>query len=1619
MRRSFELPAMFRRRPMILVATLAGLVTAGLTAPTATADPVIPRPAENAHVTTLGPTASPAAETDAVRTARETGEPVEIRDQTTETTQVLANPDGTFTLKASRRAVRVRHDGVWRPIDTTLHTNQDGSLSSVATDQDVTFSGGGTTPLLTVRHAGAALALTWPSPLPAPTVTGDTATYPAVLPGVDLQLIAHADSYSQVLVVHDAQAAANPALTAIRLTATGTGLTLRVRADGSLTATDPAGTEVLQGAAPIMWDSRLDDHIGPTPTAREPGSGRITPIAVGGSVVTAARSATTTSTTELTLNPEPSALTGPDVVYPLYLDPTMGVHKQHWTIVTDNGWAPRYDSNEFAEVGYCNWDYCNGRWHAHSYFEFPTAALQRHNGVRATIYRANLYAYQVWSADHNCQGGQPTTVWESGPFNAGTTWPGPAGRPINTQWSNAGGPCPSGNLVFDVSATANVAADQSLPVVAFGLLPSTEDERLQWKKFDNNPTLEVDFNFKPGQATNVGLSNEVRCTGTAITPDAQPTVYSKAVDNNNPPLQVGLGHEVWDSTLTTMKVNTPPPLTEIAASDTVSGWRIPVALGNGPYALRTAAQNVYPGDPNRNLWGDWSTWYPFTIDATPPAAAPTVGAGPDYPRGYWGAPNGAPGMIPVSTPDTDVAGYTYTFSGSGSEVVPSTTDCNYTRTFGTNGTGGGWLINTAADTEWIPVPAGLSTGYHTVHVKTFDDAHNMSTESPAYTFYVSPSTGLGTLRLEAENLTWSQPPGQGVTIVPQADCCGVSWSGGNQLSFYATAAGQSITLSFTAPAAADYQLGVALTRAGNYGITAFQLDGQPIGDPVDGYYRSVIADTPHPLGNRHLNAGPHTLTITITGTNANSVDPRYTAGIDYLTLAQTTRYQAEQLTPIQPTGQNLPTTVEAYDPRERGPGPFSENYQRVLGATATGQSFGFQFQTTIEADYALGAALSRWTHYGRIRIEVDDTPLLRTDQTPWDGFSQAGETTFLPLGGAHLTAGTHTLTFTVVGKNSASGGYQIGVDYFTDVPFNRVTAANFTAAMNNDGIATDGTAASLDLNGAALSTQTLTAAGYTPGASLMLGGATFTIPTARADGTDNVTAIGQTIPLPTNQQVKANAIGFLVASTCGTTPENLGSITYGDNTTVKDRRFPEVPDWINGIGGTEVVTLPYRNQGTTSVPALKPTLYAIFVASDPTKPLKSVTLPNYGSSLLPGSCDGPSLHVLAIAPRPVATGWVGVWTTMNTNWASDSPDDTALANKTLRTVVRPTTTTGSTARIRLTNQGVPTPVTFDAATLAAQSGTGAATVAQPVGLTFNGSASVTIPAGGEIYSDPIPIPTGGSGRLAISLHLPANVVEAPGTDGMGYPSYLASGNTVTNSTGTPFTTELPGYRFVAGVETTTTNTALGTVAVLGDDETLVQNTALEHTWVEDLPGRLAATGHPVPGGLVNASSFSLNGVEDVPDRVNRCLLNQPNLRTVIVALGRNDLYFGEDATSVKNELIELIHSITATGIRNFKRTDGTPLHIIILTVPPMNLDPSDPGEQARRALNTDIINNYSDYGANGVIDTATALQDPNNPARVNPTYLDPEYEDLNPAYYDAITRTIADKAPQLPSAAQL
>ncbi|MEW2099596.1 hypothetical protein AB0882_25430 [Streptomyces sp. NPDC012485] len=151
-------------------------------------------------------------ESEAAARAADSGEAVEVEESRSETTQVFANPDGTFTQTMNAAPVRARKsDGSWAGIDTSLERTDSGRIQAKSTTAEVSFSGGGPgSGMVRLQKEGKSLALGWPDALPEPRLNADAATYADVLPGVDLQLTATSTGFTQVLVIKTADAAENP-----------------------------------------------------------------------------------------------------------------------------------------------------------------------------------------------------------------------------------------------------------------------------------------------------------------------------------------------------------------------------------------------------------------------------------------------------------------------------------------------------------------------------------------------------------------------------------------------------------------------------------------------------------------------------------------------------------------------------------------------------------------------------------------------------------------------------------------------------------------------------------------------------------------------------------------------------------------------------------------------------------------------------------------------------------------------------------------------------------------------------------------------------------------------------------------------------------------------------------------------------------------------------------------------------------------------------------------------------------------------------------------------------------------------------------------------------------------
>jgi len=132
-------------------------------------------------------TAQTAAQATAL--ASSSGQPVEVLPDRTDWSRTFAEPQGGFEATDSLVPQQVQQaDGTWVPVDTTLSVQADGSVAPSAITTGLTLSDGGSGPLFTLSVDGQSLSMSWPfGDLPTPVLSGATATYADVLPGVNLR----------------------------------------------------------------------------------------------------------------------------------------------------------------------------------------------------------------------------------------------------------------------------------------------------------------------------------------------------------------------------------------------------------------------------------------------------------------------------------------------------------------------------------------------------------------------------------------------------------------------------------------------------------------------------------------------------------------------------------------------------------------------------------------------------------------------------------------------------------------------------------------------------------------------------------------------------------------------------------------------------------------------------------------------------------------------------------------------------------------------------------------------------------------------------------------------------------------------------------------------------------------------------------------------------------------------------------------------------------------------------------------------------------------------------------------------------------------------------------------
>ena len=365
-----------------------------------------------------------------------------------------------------------------------------------------------------------------------------------------------------------------------------------------------------------------------------------------------------------------------------------------------------------------------------------------------------------------------------------------------------------------------------------------------------------------------------------------------------------------------------------------------------------------------------------------------------------------------------------------------------------------------------------------------------------------------------------------------------------------------------------------------------------------------------------------------------------------------------------------------------------------------------------------------------------------------------------------------------------------------------------------------------------------------------------------------------------------------------------------------------------------------------------------------------------------------------------ALEWLPSWaTTIQSTEPNNLPP--ALANNTLRQFVWPTVT-GQQIRIQLSNEKGSTPVDIQKvhiamARTAGDPGNSAGQIdaTTDIAFTFSGAESVTIPAGGLVWSDALAFSLQEIKLTSVSMQFGATVPpEITGHPGSRATSYIANGDVVTTESLAGAQTRDRWY-FINAIEVMAPANAFA-IAALGDSITDGYGVLNQFArWpdfltlaLQDDP-LLADTRSVLDFGM-GANNLTVTGQyqDSGVIRFGRDVLTRDKVKWLIVFEGINDIvYSAVQAPAIIAAYQQIIQQAHAKGILVYGVT----------------ITPTDQGDPGIRGTVNQWIKTSGEFDT--VLDFESILIDPGNPNAIVPMYNN---DNLHPnaAGYEAIGRSV-------------
>jgi lysophospholipase L1-like esterase len=373
---------------------------------------------------------------------------------------------------------------------------------------------------------------------------------------------------------------------------------------------------------------------------------------------------------------------------------------------------------------------------------------------------------------------------------------------------------------------------------------------------------------------------------------------------------------------------------------------------------------------------------------------------------------------------------------------------------------------------------------------------------------------------------------------------------------------------------------------------------------------------------------------------------------------------------------------------------------------------------------------------------------------------------------------------------------------------------------------------------------------------------------------------------------------------------------------------------------------------------------------------------------LPSVLAAIAVHEFAGASAPPDDdGWTASWTAPLTPAGGEGMAARGVVDATLRQVVH-LSLGGSAVRLRLSHEYGDTPLTVGEARVGAG--------AESLLVDFGGVGGVTIPAGGAVVSDPVPLAVANDSDLTVDLYLrgPTGVLSQHARG--GETGWIGAGR------------DPNGFRpygvsrlVLTGVDVASEAAA---IVLFGDSITdgLGSTVGADRRYPDVVADRLRLDGRRV--GVVNAG---LSGNRLLADRViagesalarfERDVVRQPGARTVVVLEGINDIHNRRGLLRPQ--------SLIAAYERLVDRAHAAGIRVVGGTITPYQgwSTYNSAGEQVRRSVNAWI---RSSGTFDAVVDFDAAVRDPLRPSRLRPDFDSGDGLHLNDTGYAAMAAAL-------------